>query len=122
MVIVCTNCGYQGKPVTRTQGSALVELALWVLFCLPGVIYSIWRLTSKQRVCPRCGNMALVPLNTPEGQRIAAMSAQAAMGPPPPAPPANSIGAQIEHLARLREQGLLTEGEFQAQKQRLLNT
>jgi hypothetical protein len=121
VAIVCTNCGYQGNPVSKTQGSLLVEIALWVLLCVPGIIYTVWRLTSKQIVCPRCGNLRLVPLATPEGQRIAAMQSQPVLGMPP-APAANTIPAQIEHLARLREQGAITEGEFQAQKQRLLNS
>ena len=121
MAIVCTNCGYQGNPVSKTQGSVLVEIALWVLLCIPGVIYSIWRLTSKQIVCPRCGNARLVPLGTPEGQRIAAMQSQPSLAAPPAAA-ANTVAAQIEHLARLRDQGALTEGEFQAQKQRLLSS
>jgi hypothetical protein len=33
------------------------------------VIYSIWRLTSKQQVCPTCKNPSLIPLNTPAGKK-----------------------------------------------------
>ena len=122
MAIVCTNCGYQGNPITKTQGSLAVEIALWVLLCVPGIIYSVWRLTSKQTVCPRCGNLRLVPLGTPEGQRIAALQAQPPLMAPPAAAAPTTVAAQIEHLARLRDSGAITEGEFQAQKQRLLNS
>lgn len=59
-VHVCSTCGALGKPTTRTKGSFLIELLLWVLFCAPGLIYSIWRLTSKERdVCASCGGKML---------------------------------------------------------------
>jgi membrane protein YdbS with pleckstrin-like domain len=41
-----------------------------------------------------------------------------ATGSPPP--PAQTVPEQIEHLARLRDQGALTEAEFQAKKSELL--
>ena len=41
-------------------------------------------------------------------------------GQPFPAPPGDSIPEQIEALARLRDQGVLSEGEFEAKKQELL--
>jgi uncharacterized membrane protein YdbT with pleckstrin-like domain len=47
-------------------------------------------------------------------------------GPPPTAPPpapaaGGSIPDQIEQLARLRDQGVLSDAEFQAKKQQLLD-
>ncbi|GAA1084865.1 MULTISPECIES: SHOCT domain-containing protein [Streptomycetaceae] len=47
--------------------------------------------------------------------------------PPPPAPPAaapvsmDSKIDQLKELATLKEQGILTEAEFEAQKARILN-
>jgi membrane protein YdbS with pleckstrin-like domain len=41
-------------------------------------------------------------------------------GRPFPTPSGDSIPEQIEALARLRDQGVLTEGEFEAKKQELL--
>jgi uncharacterized membrane protein YdbT with pleckstrin-like domain len=41
-------------------------------------------------------------------------------GQPFPTPPGDSIPEQIEALARLRDQGVLSEGEFEAKKQELL--
>ena len=45
--------------------------------------------------------------------------------PPPPAPPAAGLDtdeliAQLEKLGRLRDNGVLTDAEFEAQKARLL--
>jgi hypothetical protein len=44
-----------------------------------------------------------------------------AAAPPPPAPPADPI-AQLKDLAALKEQGVLTDAEFAAQKAKILGT
>ncbi|GAA4690915.1 SHOCT domain-containing protein [Nocardioides conyzicola] len=50
---------------------------------------------------------------------------QPAYAPPPPAPPAPSSSddliGQLQKLGALRDQGVLTDAEFQAQKARLLS-
>jgi hypothetical protein len=52
----CPGCGYVGTMRTRTKGSFAVEIALYLLFCLPGIIYTLWRITSgKETRCPSCG-------------------------------------------------------------------
>lgn len=53
--IACPNCGYEGKPKTHVDGSMGVEIALWFFFLLPGIIYSVWRGSTKCYVCPKCG-------------------------------------------------------------------
>jgi len=68
---ICSTCGYVGKPKSATSGSFLMELVLWLLLILPGIIYSIWRLTTKHLVCPKCGNATMIPLDTPKGQELA---------------------------------------------------
>lgn len=69
-VMVCTTCRSVGKPKSQTQGSLLVEVALWVLFCFPGLIYSLWRLSSRTRVCRQCGSPQIVPLTSPVGRQL----------------------------------------------------
>lgn len=49
--IVCTACGYVGEPTTATKGSFGVELVLWLCLIIPGLIYSIWRLSSRHDAC-----------------------------------------------------------------------
>ena len=44
----------------------------------------------------------------------------AAPPPPPPAAPAPDMIGQLKQLAELRDQGILTEDEFAAQKAKLL--
>ena len=71
MAIICTRCGSVSKRAQRTmQGSFLMECFLWLLFIVPGLIYSIWRLTTKGRACPACGSRDIVPLTTPMGQKL----------------------------------------------------
>lgn len=70
MAKICSNCGVVGNPKTITKGSILVEVALWVLFCLPGIIYTIWRHGSRFEGCRSCGASNLVPLNSPRGRRL----------------------------------------------------
>jgi hypothetical protein len=41
--------------------------------------------------------------------------------PPPPAPPVDTV-AQLKGLAELRDQGILTDAEFEAQKAKVLAT
>jgi hypothetical protein len=69
---VCTACGSVGRPERVTKGSFLIELALWLFFLLPGLIYSLWRMTSKHWACRQCGSPSLVPANSPVGQKLIA--------------------------------------------------
>jgi len=62
-----------------------------------------------------------------QGNRWAAQEQASAPPPPPappapvaPAPPAPDPIAQLKELAALRDQGILTEEEFAAQKAKLL--
>jgi uncharacterized membrane protein YqaE (UPF0057 family) len=68
--LLCTNCGYLGIVSKKAQGSCLIELALWLCFILPGLIYSVWRLSSKIYTCPDCESKNLIPENSPVAQRF----------------------------------------------------
>jgi len=53
--VTCPLCHYEGAETkTYTKGSTLVELALWCCFLVPGLIYSMWRLGSRYKGCPKC--------------------------------------------------------------------
>lgn len=69
---ICTVCGTIGRPKSVTKGGCLIEGFLWLLLLVPGLIYSIWRLTSKHKACGQCGSTVLVPLESPVGREIAA--------------------------------------------------
>jgi hypothetical protein len=67
---ICESCGEVGWPKTFTKGSIIIELFLWLLLIVPGIIYSIWRLTSRYKACPACHGR-MVPINTPGGRLLA---------------------------------------------------
>lgn len=67
---LCTNCGHVDVPRTKTPGHALIELILWLTFILPGIIFSIWRHSSKFKVCRQCGAPNPIDLNSPMARQI----------------------------------------------------
>jgi proteolipid membrane potential modulator/LITAF-like zinc ribbon protein len=68
--MICPACGTRTEPTTRTPGSIWIEIVLWLCFIIPGLIYSLWRLTSKEKVCPACGATGMIPVSTPRGQQL----------------------------------------------------
>lgn len=70
--MICPACGTQGNPETQNKGSALIELVLWLCFIIPGLIYSIWRRSSPNEICPACHKLGMIPIDSPIGQRLAA--------------------------------------------------
>jgi len=67
---ICPNCGTVGTPVLKTQGSFIIEVFLWLMFIVPGLIYTVWRCSSRKYVCPKCGAENMVPLSSPRGKKI----------------------------------------------------
>ena len=67
---ICSNCGTVGTPKSVTRGSILIEIVLWLCFIIPGVIYSIWRLTTRAKACRSCGSTNMVPLDSPMGKKL----------------------------------------------------
>lgn len=61
----CTRCGTDAPPRTVTRGSIFIEILLWLCFLVPGLIYSIWRLTTRHQACAACGSPELVPMGSP---------------------------------------------------------
>ncbi len=69
---VCTVCEHHGPAKMHTKGSTAIELILWLLFIVPGLIYSLWRLSTRRPVCAQCGSEQIVPATSPAGQRVLA--------------------------------------------------
>ncbi|OGF22362.1 hypothetical protein A2Y83_04000 [Candidatus Falkowbacteria bacterium RBG_13_39_14] len=67
---VCATCGFVGYPIKVVKGSIFIEIVLWLSFIVPGLIYSIWRLTSKYDACPKCKNASMIPTDSPMGQKL----------------------------------------------------
>lgn len=68
---ICTVCHHQGQAKQRTSGSTGIELVLYLLFIVPGLIYSLWRLSTRKWVCASCGAESLVPPDSPVGKTLA---------------------------------------------------
>lgn len=101
--VVCVKCGHVGDSRTVTKGSLLIELILWLCFLIPGLIYSIWRHTSRYQACPLCGNAELLPANAPLAQKFirenAPRSQAGSIEPPrPPSKTAHSAGKALGKL------------------------
>ena len=51
---VCGCCGHTGVPKRVLKGSFLREVFLWI-WLIPGLLYTIWRMTHAYKVCEKCG-------------------------------------------------------------------
>lgn len=69
---ICADCGTESDGHSTVRGSILWEIILWLMFFLPGFIYSIWRLTTRRRRCPSCGSERIIASASPRGQQIIA--------------------------------------------------
>lgn len=67
---VCLECGSTAGTRRLTPGSIFIELLLWCMLILPGMIYTVWRLTARRRVCRRCGSARIVPADSPVGHKL----------------------------------------------------
>lgn len=68
--MVCKTCGHVGAAHSAVRGSLLIEIALWLCFIVPGLIYSLWRFTSRHNACPQCGSDEMIPADSPIGRKI----------------------------------------------------
>lgn len=66
---ICTECFDVGFGTNHTKGSIAIEIVLWLMLIVPGLIYSIWRLSTRKLVCQKCGG-ALIPTETPRGKQL----------------------------------------------------
>src|SRR5438270_8102302 len=63
--VYCRHCGTVAKPQKRTRGWFALELLLWLLFIVPGLCYTLWRVTSRVNVCRQCGSEDIIPADSP---------------------------------------------------------
>lgn len=67
---VCVSCETVDDTRKATKGSFLMEVLLWCCFILPGVIYSLWRLTTTRLICNKCKSENVITADSPKGRRI----------------------------------------------------
>jgi hypothetical protein len=68
--MLCTSCGTVGETRSITKGSIFIEIILWLCFLVPGIIYSIWRLTTRHQGCRACDASTVIPLSSPVAQKF----------------------------------------------------
>lgn len=68
--LFCLRCQTKGIPKNYTPGNFGLELFAWLLFALPGLIYTIWRKAASYQGCPTCGAKELVPVDSPVAKRV----------------------------------------------------
>jgi hypothetical protein len=69
----CPHCGNVGPAEPGRKGSPAMEFVLWLCFFVPGLLYTVWRRTSRPEVCGTCHQRGLIPTDSP---RVAAMRRQ----------------------------------------------
>ena len=68
--VVCTVCGYTGKPKRMPKGNILIEIILWLCFIVPGAIYTLWRFFTRFDACPKCNKFTVISADSPMGQKL----------------------------------------------------
>lgn len=66
---ICGDCGEMSVAKVQTPGHILIEIVLWCFFLIPGIIYTIWRLTSRRVACVHCGGK-MFTLTSPKGRAM----------------------------------------------------
>ncbi len=61
----CPVCAFEGPANETRPGSGCIEVLLWCLLLVPGLLYSLWRSSAARPVCPRCSNPYVVRLSGP---------------------------------------------------------
>jgi len=66
---ICQECGEIGWPRKIVPGSFLLEVFLYFLFVIPGLIYTVYRSSHRQEVCPVC-RARMLPLGSAGGHQV----------------------------------------------------
>ena len=67
---ICKECGYIGPAKKTYRGSVVMCLVLGMFFIVPGLLYWVWMFTGMHHVCPHCKSTAIIPSDSPVGQRL----------------------------------------------------
>ncbi|MCE2926180.1 MAG: hypothetical protein LW823_00825 [Rickettsiales bacterium] len=61
---LCKTCGYSGLRKNKRPGNVVIEIILWLFYIIPGLIYTIWRISAQYYVCPKCEGKEMIPLDS----------------------------------------------------------
>ena len=71
---VCSKCGEVGLALRVKNGNIIMEVLLWLLFLLPGIIYTTWRNATSYLACSSCGSRDIIPARSPKGKALIAQN------------------------------------------------
>ena len=63
--VYCLDCKSVGVARKKESGARGVEVLLWLLFIIPGVIYTLWRSGTARRACSVCDSTNVIPADSP---------------------------------------------------------
>jgi len=66
----CPQCGHVGAARKQMRGSLAVELLLYFFFIVPGLVYSLWRASTKAPTCELCGQPGVIPADSPRARAV----------------------------------------------------
>ena len=69
---VCTRCWHSGATTAHTSGSVGIEVILWLCAIVPGLLYTLWRLSTRRPACPLCGSAEVIPAGSHRARAILA--------------------------------------------------
>jgi hypothetical protein len=69
-LFICTTCGHLGRRKMSVRGHDGIVVILLLFFIIPGIIYAIWRSTTKTKVCIECGKDTTVSVTSPVGEKL----------------------------------------------------
>jgi hypothetical protein len=95
--MVCKDCGTVGETTTETRGSRFIELLAWLCFLIPGLIYSMWRMSTKHETCRACGSEKILPVDSPIGRQMAQSVGYVSRAP---SSAASDLGRSLGELVR----------------------
>jgi hypothetical protein len=102
-MLICKNCGTAFIGQRALPGNGWIELVLWLAYLVPGLIYSIWRRSSRKPTCASCGSRDLVDASTPVGKQLAQQHYPGGLPAPLPA----AAPAKANPVAHWLTMGLL---------------
>jgi len=108
------------KLISGQENTIILLNITFLLFWGIGLIYSIWRLTSRRSTCPSCGaeRDSLVPRDSPLGANLLNQLKHEVAE----SDERIDVASHLEELFELKQRGVLSEEEFQAQKAKLLSS
>ena len=62
---LCLGCSFVGEPKKYRPGTTRREVGLWLLFLIPGILYSFGRRWASYEGCATCGSKQIVPVESP---------------------------------------------------------